>query len=91
MEPTHKEAGGRIFAANLRLSNPADVEEAYQSIVNSYERVPYPTVEGMSTLQSVMVMINPKLANVNVEKVIDGSFVERLQKSGFIQSVGRKS
>jgi NitT/TauT family transport system substrate-binding protein len=91
MEPGHKDTVARIFAANLRLSNSSDIEEAYQSIVSSYERVPYPTVEGMKTLQSVMVMINPKLANVNVERAVDGSFIDKLQKNGFIQSLAKKS
>jgi ABC-type nitrate/sulfonate/bicarbonate transport system substrate-binding protein len=90
LEPANKETVIRIFASQLRLSNPADLEEAYQSIVNSYERVPHPSVEGMKTLQSIMVTINPKLAGVSPEKVVDGSFVEKLQKSGFIQGVSRK-
>jgi ABC-type nitrate/sulfonate/bicarbonate transport system substrate-binding protein len=90
MEPANKETVARTFASNLRLSNPSDVEEAYQSIVNSYERVPYPTIEGMKTLQNVMIMINPKLANVNVERAVDASFIDKLQKSGFIQSLAKK-
>ena len=90
MEPANKETVARTFASNLRLSNPSDVEEAYQSIVNSYERVPYPTIEGMKTLQNVMVMINPKLASVNVERAVDASFIDKLQKSGFIQSLAKK-
>ncbi len=89
LEPANKESVMRILASNLRL-NLADVEEAYQSIVNSHERVPYPSVEGMKTLHSVMVTINPKLGNVSVEKVLDGSFIRKLESTGFIQSLSKK-
>ncbi len=40
-EPANKENVMRIIATNLRLSNANEAEEAYQSVINSYERVPY--------------------------------------------------
>jgi len=90
LEPGNKERVSRIFASNLRLSNPADVKEAYESIMNSSERVPYPSLEGMKTLHGIMVTINPKVAGVNVDRVVDASFVQRLEKTGFIQSVSKR-
>lgn len=86
LEPANKGALVRIIAANLRLESAA-AEEAYQAIVNSYERVPYPNVEGIKRLQSIMVQINPKLSNVRAESVVDSGLISRLEASGFIKSV----
>lgn len=86
VEPANKEDVVRILAKSLRLS-PSDAQEAYQSVAGSIERVPTPTVEGMRNLHGVMTIINPKLAGVRVETVLDGSFVKKLESSGFVQSV----
>src|SRR5258705_14010572 len=46
-DPANKELVSRLLASNLRLSNPADVEESYQAVISNYERAPHPTLEAM--------------------------------------------
>jgi hypothetical protein len=38
-----------------------------------------------------MVQINPKIADVRVENAIDNSFMNKLEASGFIESVYKKN
>lgn len=90
LDPVNKETVTRITAANLRLSNPTDAEDAYHSAINSFERVPYPSLDGMKRLHGVLLSINPKLAAVRVENVVDGGFINRLESSGFIQGLYKK-
>ena len=90
LDPANKEAVVRTLAANLRLNNPADAEEAYYSVSSSIERVPYMSLDGMKRLHRLLVTINPKVADVRVESVIDNSFINRLESSGFIQSVAKR-
>jgi ABC-type nitrate/sulfonate/bicarbonate transport system substrate-binding protein len=90
LDPASKEGVIKTIATNLRLSNPADAEEAYHSVVNSYERVPYTSVESMKRLHGLLSTINPKVKDVRVESVIDNSFVSKLDQSGFMQSVWKK-
>jgi ABC-type nitrate/sulfonate/bicarbonate transport system substrate-binding protein len=91
LDPANKEMVTRLLASNLRLSNPADVEEAYQSVIHSYEPTPHISVEGMRRLHKLLTIINPKIADVRVENVIDNSYMNRLESSGFIQSVYKKN
>jgi NitT/TauT family transport system substrate-binding protein len=91
LDPANKELVMRLLASNLRLNNPADLEEAYQSVIHSYEPTPHINLEGMKRLHKLLAMINPKVAEVRVESVIDNSFMNKLDNSGFIQSVSRKS
>jgi ABC-type nitrate/sulfonate/bicarbonate transport system substrate-binding protein len=91
LDPVNKELVIRLLAANLRLTNPADAEESYHSVINSYERAPHTTIEGMKRLHKLLTQINPKVADVRVENVIDGSFMNKLESSGFIQSVYKKN
>ena len=90
LDPANKESVTKTIATNLRLSNPADAEEAYHSVVSSYERVPYTNVDGMKRLHGLLSTINPKVKDVRVESVIDNSFISRLDQSGFVQSVWKK-
>jgi NitT/TauT family transport system substrate-binding protein len=86
LEPTNKAPLMRIIASNLRLEGSA-IEDAYQAVVNSYDRIPYPNVEGIKRLQGVMVQLNPKLASVRAESVIDSGLISRIEASGFIKSI----
>jgi NitT/TauT family transport system substrate-binding protein len=91
LDPANKELVTRLLASKLRLTNPADAEESYYAVINSYERAPHTNVEGMKRLHTLLTQINPKVAEVRVENVIDNSFMNRLESSGFIQSVYKKN
>ncbi len=90
VDPVHKDSVVRTIAANLRLSNLADAEEAYHAVVNSAERIPYLNLESMKRLHRLLIQINPKVADVRVEGVIDNTFISKLESSGYIQSVYKK-
>jgi NitT/TauT family transport system substrate-binding protein len=90
LDPANKELVIRLLASNLRLTNPADAEEAYLAVINSHERSPHISLEGMKRLQGLLIQINSKIAEVRVENVIDNSFMNRLESSGYIQSVYKK-
>jgi NitT/TauT family transport system substrate-binding protein len=90
LDPANKELVTRLLASNLRLS-PADAEESYQAVINSYEKVPQTNLEGMRRLHKLLLQINPKMGDVRVENVIDNSFMNKLETSGFIQSVYKKN
>ena len=90
LDPANKDMVVRTLASNLRLSNPADAEEAYHSVSSSIERVPYTSLDGMKRLHRLLMTINPKVADVRVESVIDNALINRLESSGFIQSVSKR-
>jgi len=90
-DPANRELVSRLLASNLRLSNPADVEESYQAVISNYERAPHTTVEGMKRLQKLLIQLNPKIAEVKVENLLDNSFMTKLESSGFIQNLYKKN
>jgi NitT/TauT family transport system substrate-binding protein len=91
LDPANKELVTRLLVSNLRLNNPADAAESYLAVVHSFERVPHPSLEGMKRLQGLLTQINPKIAEVRVENVIDPSFMNKLESSGYIQSLYKKN
>jgi NitT/TauT family transport system substrate-binding protein len=91
LDPANKELVTRLLASKLRLTNPADAEESYNAVINSYERAPHVSLEGMKRLHRLLMQINPKVADVRVENVVDNSFMNKLESSGYIQSVYKKN
>jgi ABC-type nitrate/sulfonate/bicarbonate transport system substrate-binding protein len=90
VDPANKDGVVRTIATNLRLSNPADAEEAYHTVAGALERVPYLNLENMKRLHQLLIQVNPKVADVKVESVIDNSFISKLENSGYVQSVYKK-
>ena len=89
-DPANKDLVTRLLASNLHLT-PADAEESYQAVISSYEKVPQTNLEGMRRLHKLLLQINPKMADVRIENVIDNSFMNKLETSGYIQSVYKKN
>ena len=85
LDPANKAPVTRIIASNLRLEGTA-TEDAYQAVVNSYDRIPYPNVDGIKRLQNVLIQVNPKLASVKAESVVDSSLINKIEASGFSKS-----
>jgi hypothetical protein len=44
----------------------------------------------MHRLHGLLTTINPKLAGVKIDTVVDPSFISKLDSSGFVQSVSKK-
>jgi hypothetical protein len=57
----------------------------------NYERAPHIPLEGMKRLQKLLIQLNPKIAEVRVENLIDNSFMNKLESSGFIQGLYKKN
>jgi len=91
LDPANKEMVMRVLASNLRLTNPGDAEESYHAVINSYERAPHTNLEGMKRLHKLLTQINPKIADARIENTIDNSFMNKLETSGYIQSVYKKN
>ena len=63
LDPTNKETVTRAMAVNLRLSNASEADEAYKAVLGVYERLPYPTADGMKRLHGLLTIVNPKLVD----------------------------
>jgi NitT/TauT family transport system substrate-binding protein len=87
LEPANKATVMRIIASHLRLDSSAASEDAYRAVVNSYERIPYPNVDGIKKLQSILVQVNPKLAGVKAESVVDAGLIDKIVASGFAKNL----
>lgn len=62
-------------------------EEGYQDYLSGVERRPIPMVDGMRNIRRLLATLNPKIASVKVEDLIDSRLIRKLDDSGFIDKI----
>jgi NitT/TauT family transport system substrate-binding protein len=83
----NKQAVKEILAKNLRLPNVEAAEDFYAEALEEMDRKPYPTIEGTRTVIKYVSEQNPKVASVRAEKIVDSSWLKKLEDEGFFERV----
>ena len=70
----------------LRITEIGFAEDGYQDLLTrgGLEKKPHPSLEGVRNVQRLMLSSNPRVGEVKLEEIIDGSIVRKLDDSGFI-------
>jgi len=82
-EPANKQAVTRSLTKWLRLPSNEGVDDLYERMRNLYERRIAPTREGLQNALRVLSRINPKMAGLKAEDLIDDRIARRLDAEGF--------
>lgn len=83
----NKQAVKEVLAKNLRLPNVDAAEDFYAEALEELDRKPYPTVDGTRTVIKYVTEQNPKVASIRAERVIDASWLKKLEDEGFFDKV----
>jgi NitT/TauT family transport system substrate-binding protein len=83
----NKQAVREVIAKNLRLPNADAAEDFYVEALEELDRKPYPTVEGTKTVIKYVSEQNPKVASVKAERIVDSSWLKKLDDEGFFEKV----
>ena len=84
LAPGNKSQVIKTLMNRFKSSDASLVEQEYADAVKDLEPKPYPFVEGVSNMQRLMQLQNPRLASVNPTSLIDSTFIRRLDENGFI-------
>jgi len=88
LNPSHRPRVLEILTSRLGLKTPQDAAGAYEDLVRYYVvKKPYPNREGVATLLTEVAKLVPKAAGLRYEDVADSSIIEKLDKSGYIDSL----
>ena len=81
-DPKNREDVLKILAAKLKLKDTKEAVAHYQEVLETYERKPYPSKEGLQNVIRFLAMGNPKAAEVSAESITDASFVAEIEARG---------
>jgi NitT/TauT family transport system substrate-binding protein len=85
---TQKRDSLRILKHFLGYTNDEEIEEAYtEAGLKLVPPKPYPTLEGIQLILQTLAEKNPKARNRRAEEFVNVSFLEKLDKSGYIDQL----
>ena len=82
-----REFGKRVMKKVLRLDDEELINESYEIFSKASIPAPYPNLAGMKTSYEYVAAIRPDVWKHKPEEFADSSFVEELDKSGFIKKL----
>jgi NitT/TauT family transport system substrate-binding protein len=88
LNPAHRARIVDLIQSQLALKSAQDAAPVYDDLIKYYVlKKPYPNREGIANIMGEVVKSLPKAAGMKPEDVIDASIIEKLDKSGFIDSL----
>jgi ABC-type nitrate/sulfonate/bicarbonate transport system substrate-binding protein len=87
---THKTESIQMIKEFLRVSDNAIAEEAYDYYSRITPAKPYPSTDGVRGVLEEIAVSEPAVKTAKVEQFIDGSFIAKLDQSGFIDGLYKK-
>jgi NitT/TauT family transport system substrate-binding protein len=87
MAPANKAVVIKTMMRRFQISDPAVAEEGYQDYLSGVERRPIPMVDGMRNIRRLLATLNPKIASVKIEELIDSRLIHKLEENGFVDKI----
>jgi NitT/TauT family transport system substrate-binding protein len=84
------ELGKKVIKKTLRLDDDSLAQESWELFARYRLAAPYPNVKGMKTSYDYVALTRPDVWSHKPEEFVDSSFVEELDKSGFIKKLYEK-
>jgi len=88
-EPSNKASVIEVMMRRFRLLNRTLADNSYVDALQTIDRKPYPSLDGLRNIQRLMSRMSPAIAKIRVENLVDMRFMEQLDKSGFIDEAYR--
>ena len=77
---TNRETGIRSLARFMKVNDPEALDETWRSQAKIYQEIPSPAVSGIKMVKDFLGQTDPKVAQLNVDEIVDVRFVERLKR-----------
>jgi ABC-type nitrate/sulfonate/bicarbonate transport system substrate-binding protein len=79
--------GRRVIKRTLKIDDEGLVSDSYLLFAKTFSILPYPNVAGMRTSIEYVAQTRPDVSRHKPEEFIDASFVDELEKTGFIKKL----
>ncbi|MET0502419.1 MAG: ABC transporter substrate-binding protein [Candidatus Binatia bacterium] len=91
--PNNEKAVKNVLARRLKLSTPQSIQIMYDTTVEIHGKTKAPNVPlaGVQNMIDALLRINPRMAKLKAADLVDNAFIERLEKSGYINEAMKRS
>ena len=89
-EPRNKPEVMQVLKKNLRLRTDQDAETSYNSLRLVASLDVAPDAAAWKNIQRFVSRVSPKVAQLDIHQIINGSFVKSLEETGFLPEARKK-
>jgi len=91
LNPANKASVIEIMTRKLGVTDPLAANDGYDDYVRRTDKKAFVVVDGLKNIQRFMKLRNPKIGDINLDRLVDESILRDLEKSGFLeQALGGK-
>ena len=90
LDDNNKAEVTKVLQRNLRLSRNEVIEGSYKVLRKMTTLDMAPNVAAFKSVQRIVARINPKITQVDLDQIIDTSFVRNLESSGFLPELRKR-
>jgi NitT/TauT family transport system substrate-binding protein len=92
LNPANKTAVIEVMSKKLGINDPVAANDGYEDYVRRTDKKAFVVLDGLKSIQRFMKLRNPKIGDINLEKLVDESILRELEKTGFLeQTLGGKA
>jgi NitT/TauT family transport system substrate-binding protein len=92
LNPANKTAVIEIMTKKLGITDPVAANDGYEDYVRRTDRKASVIVDGLRNIQRFMKLRNPKIGEMNLDRLVDESIIREFEKNGFLdQALGGKT
>jgi NitT/TauT family transport system substrate-binding protein len=84
LNPANKTAVIEIMTKKLGITDPVAANDGYEDYVRRTDRKAFVIVDGLKNIQRFMKLRNPKIGEMNLDRLVDESILHEFEKSGFL-------
>ncbi|HVO91595.1 MAG TPA: ABC transporter substrate-binding protein [Terriglobales bacterium] len=85
LNPTNKASVMEIMNKKLGMTDQVAANDGYDDYVRRTDKKGFVVLDGLKNIQRFMKLRNPKIGDINLERMIDESILRDLEKSGFLE------
>ena len=85
LNPANKATVIEIMTKKLGVTDAVAANDGYEDYVRRTDRKAYVVVDGLKNIQRFMKLRNPKIGEINLDRMVDESILRDLEKSGFLE------
>lgn len=85
LNPANKAVVIEIMTKKLGITDPVAASDGYEDYVRRTDRKAFVVLDGLKNIQRFMKLRNPKIGDINLDRLVDESILRDLEKNGFLE------
>jgi ABC-type nitrate/sulfonate/bicarbonate transport system substrate-binding protein len=85
LNPANKASVMEVMTKKLGITDPVAANDGYDDYVRRTDKKAFVVVDGLKNIQRFMKLRNPKVGELNLDRLVDESILRDFEKSGFLE------